>query len=121
MFIVIAKRRDDFKISKDEAMALRPVNKDYSKTFLDFSLIVFATLMAVCYIMYSHFSPYFGNSSYLSVLSSALVLIGLLRYLQEIFVHDRGGSPTQFAFKDRFIQAVLVLWVTIFIFLIYLN
>lgn len=121
MFIVVGKRRDDFRDGVESAKALRPVNRHYDQFFLDSSIVMLSALMIVCYIMYTYFSDYFKSNIYLALLSSALVMTGLLRYLQALFVEERGGSPTDFAFRDRFIQVVVVLWLAVFTFLIYFK
>jgi decaprenyl-phosphate phosphoribosyltransferase len=121
MFIVIGKRRDDFKSGPEEAARLRVVNRSYNLYYLNAGLVLFSSLMIVCYIMYTYFSPYFQSQVYLALGSSILVLVGLMRYLQAIFVEDTGGSPTEFALKDRFIQVTVVLWLAIFGYLIYFH
>lgn len=121
MFIVIGKRRDDFKLGSEVAAKLRVVNHSYNVFYLNAGQILFSSLMIVCYIMYTYFSPYFQSKVYIALISSILVLIGLMRYLQAIFVEEKGGSPTDFALKDRFIQIVVVLWLAIFGYLIYFS
>lgn len=121
MFIVVGKRRDDFRDGSEGARRLRPVNRHYNQFFLNSAIVLLSSLMIVCYIMYTYFSEYFQNNIYLALLSSALVMVGLLRYLQALFVEERGGSPTDFAFRDRFIQIVVLLWLAVFAFLIYIK
>lgn len=121
MFIVIGKRRNDFIYGDQKAKELRSVNTKYNKLFLDYSILIFSTLMLVCYVMYTYFSPYFQSNIYLALASSVLVFIGLLRYLQAIFVEGIGGNPTEFAIKDSFIKIVLFLWVAVFGYLIYFG
>ena len=121
MFIVIGKRRDDFKYGSENANQLRLVNKSYSLAFLDYSILIFSTLLLVCYVMYTYFSPYFSSNIYWALISNVLVFMGLMRYLQTIFVEDKGGSPTEFAFKDKFIKIVLLLWAMVFAYLIYFK
>ncbi|MFZ6050865.1 decaprenyl-phosphate phosphoribosyltransferase [Halocola ammonii] len=121
MFIVVGKRRDDFRDGVENARSLRPVNEHYNQFYLDSSIVLLSALMIVCYIMYTYFSPYFQGKIYLALLSSALVMIGLLRYLQALFVENRGGAPTDLAFRDRFIQIVVLLWLSVFAFIIYFK
>lgn len=121
MFIVVGKRRDDFRDGPENAFQLRSVNKHYNKFFLDNTVVLLSSLLIVCYIMYTYFSDYFESSIYLALLSTVLVTMGLLRYLQALFVEDRGGSPTEFAFRDRFTQVVVLLWLMVFAFLIYFD
>lgn len=119
LFIVIAKRRDDFTTTDSTPYLLRKVNKYYNISFLNTAITIVSTLMMVCYVMYTFNSNYFEGRNYFALISSVLVIVGLLRYFQAIFVEEKGGSPTDFAFKDRFIQVVLLLWLAIFVYLIY--
>lgn len=119
LFIVIAKRRDDFTTTDSTPYLLRKVNKYYNISFLNTAITIVSTLMMVCYVMYTFNSNYFEGRNYFALISSVLVIVGLLRYFQAIFVEEKGGSPTDFAFKDRFIQVVLLLWLAIFAYLIY--
>lgn len=121
MFIVIGKRRDDFKFGNENANQLRGANKSYSLTYLNYCILIFSTLLLVCYVMYTYFSPYFNSNIYWALISNILVFMGLMRYLQAIFVEDSGGTPTDFAFRDKFIKVVLILWATIFAYLIYFK
>lgn len=121
LFIVIAKRRDDFTTSSSTPYMLRKVNKYYNLSFLNTAITIVATLMMVCYIMYTFNSAYFVGKDYFALISSILVIVGLLRYFQAIFVEEKGGSPTDFAFKDTFIQVVVFIWLAIFAYLIYFK
>ncbi|MEQ8907712.1 MAG: UbiA prenyltransferase family protein [Vicingaceae bacterium] len=121
MFIVLGKRRDDFAEGDENAAQLRSVNKDYNLTFLNYGILTFSAFMLVCYVMYTFLSPYFADKIYHALLSSALVSVGLLRYLQAVFVEHKGGNPTDFAYKDRMTQGILFIWLAHFAYLIYLS
>lgn len=76
--------------------------------------------MLVCYIMYT-VSPEVVqrfHTNYL-YLTSAFVLIGLLRYIQIAVVDKKSGDPTKVILKDRFTQLVVLLWLISFLFIIY--
>jgi hypothetical protein len=47
------------------------------------------------------------------------VLAGIMRYLQIIFVQAASGSPTKILYRDRFIQASIILWIVTFYLIIY--
>ena len=49
------------------------------------------------------------GSTYL-FLTSLWVILGNLRYLQDIFVLGRGYSPTKIVLKDRALLCCLALW-----------
>lgn len=120
LFIVVAKRRDDFMQKNNSAVQLRKVNKHYSLQFLNTLIITIGTLLMVCYLMYTFSSEYFTGKTYFALTSCVLVVMGIIRYFQAIFVENKGGSPTAFALKDRFIQLTLFCWIAIFCYLIYL-
>ena len=82
---------------------------------------IWLAVLVVCYIIYtmsdsvvSHF-----GSSYV-YLTNVWVLAGLLRYLQNMLVYQRSGSPTKVLVKDHFIQTCIVGWVLSFFSIIYL-
>ena len=75
----------------------------------------------VCYIIYTMNEGVierFG-SPYI-YLTNFWVLAGLLRYLQNMLVYQRSGSPTKVLVKDRFIQVCIAGWVLSFFAFIYL-
>lgn len=119
LFIVIAKRRDDFTSENILAEQLRKVNKHYNLPFLNIVLATVSSLLMVCYIMYTTTSIYFLNRPFFALSSCILVVVGLIRYFQAVYVEDKGGSPTDFALNDRATQGVLILWLSIFCYLIY--
>lgn len=121
IFIVVAKRRDDFTTTESTPYMLRKVNKYYNLSFLNNMLSIIASILLVCYIMYTHSSPYFNEQPYFALVSSILVILGVMRYFQAIFVEEKGGSPTEFAFKDTFIRVIVILWVALFYYLIYFR
>ena len=118
LFIVIAKRRDDFNVHSS-ASQIRKVNQYYNLAFLNTILSMVASLMMVCYIMYTTSSIYFIDQPYWALASCILVIIGLIRYFQAIYVEENGGSPTEFAIKDNVIKVIVFSWLSIFCYLIY--
>ena len=47
------------------------------------------------------------------------VIIGIMRYLQIVFVEQKGASPTNILLKDRFIQITILAWILSFSWAIY--
>ena len=96
LLIVFAKKRN---------------NNGYNLIFMNQVISIFASMTIVCYMMYT-VSPevieYF-HSPYLYV-TNIFVIVGILRYLQIIFVDKRGWSPTKVLMKDRFIQLCVFGW-----------
>jgi 4-hydroxybenzoate polyprenyltransferase len=122
MFIGFAKRRDDVVICIEKGVEVRKVVERYNLKFIDASLIIMATVTIVSYIMYT-VSPdtvvkFHTDKLYLT---TVFVVIGILRYLQMIFVEKKGGFPTEILFTDTFMQFCIVGWFFTFGFLIYVK
>jgi len=119
LFLVVAKRRDDLVIDSN-SKEVRTVIKHYNLDFINYSMIMISSLTVVCYIMYTFSTNHFGdNNNYLVFCSSLLVILGILRYYQITFVENNSGSPTSLMLNDNFIRIILLLWVSLFAFVIY--
>lgn len=114
IFLALGKRRDDVVIFEKTGDKVRKNVDGYNLTFLNMSLIIVSAIMIVAYIMYT-ISPEVtdrnGDNLYIT---SFFVFVGLFRYLQIIFVEERGGNPTSIFLKDNFIRIILVLWAVSF-------
>ena len=75
----------------------------YNAQFIDLSVTIVGTITMVCYIIYTMNEGVIGRfgSPYI-YLTNFWVLAGLLRYLQNMLVYQRSGSPTKVLVKDRF-------------------
>ncbi|MDQ5987748.1 MAG: Decaprenyl-phosphate phosphoribosyltransferase [Syntrophus sp. SKADARSKE-3] len=122
MFIGFAKRRDDVIICIEKGVEVRKVVERYNLRFIDASLIIMATVTIVSYIMYTVSSDtvakFQTNKLYLT---TVFVIIGILRYLQMIFVEKKGGFPTEILFTDTFMQLCIIGWFFTFGFIIYVK
>ncbi|MDD5167431.1 MAG: decaprenyl-phosphate phosphoribosyltransferase [Syntrophales bacterium] len=122
MFIGLAKRRDDVVICIEQGVEVRKIVERYNLKFIDASLVIMAAVTIVAYIMYT-VSPdteakFNTDKLYLT---TAFVVVGILRYLQMILVEKKGGFPTEILFTDRFMQICLTGWLITFGILIYMN
>ena len=52
-------------------------------------------------------------------LTTILVLLGLMRYIQLTSVDGKSGDPTKLLYKDRFLQIVIALWLLAYFIIIY--
>lgn len=122
LFLALGKRRDDVMLLQTSGIGMRKSILGYNLEFLNVSITLVCAVIIVCYLMYT-ISPdvemRFGT--YRLYYTSVFVIAGMLRYLQLIFVHGDSGYPTHVLYRDRFIQAVLALWVFSFFFLIYIK
>ena len=119
IFLALAKRRDDLLLAAEGQSARRSID-GYSLEFVSISMAVMAAVIIVAYILYT-VSPdtIQKHGTDRLYLTGFWVVVGLLRYLQLALVENRTASPTKILLQDRFLQAVLTLWILSFFFLLY--
>ena len=96
IFLSLAKRRDDVLIYLNTDQKMRKVIDGYSIKFLDFAMVMNASVVLVAYILWS-ISPEVAiklhtNNLYLS---SIFVFLGILRYMQIAFIDEKSGNPSK--------------------------
>ena len=93
----------------------------YNPAFINEATSILASVTMVCYIMYTMSEEVTQRmgTRYL-YLTCGWVLLGLLRYLQNMVVYQHSGSPTRLLVKDRFIQLCIAGWLLSFFAIIYL-
>lgn len=121
LLMALAKRRDDIVLSETMNKPIRSSLKGYSKQYVDIGIGYLASVTTVVYILYTIVSGIKEkiDTPYLLHLTSIFVIIGLLRYLQIIFVEQESGSPTDVLLRDRFIQMIIILWGFTFFIILY--
>lgn len=121
LFLAVAKRRDDVLILNETGDKMRKSIQGYNLDFINSTISILSAVITVAYILYvtseDVTSRFLDKPVYIS---GVFVILGLLRYLQITLVESDSGSPTRILFKDRFIQIVLLSWITFFIFIIYI-
>jgi decaprenyl-phosphate phosphoribosyltransferase len=120
LLLAVGKRRDDVLIFQESGKQLRKAIKGYNIAFINFAIVFLASITLVCYIMYTVSAEVIQRlqSEYV-YLTSIFVILGLLRYMQLVFVENDSGFPAQILLRDRFIQLILVAWVLSFMLLLY--
>lgn len=122
LFMAIAKRRDDMLLKLSTGASMRKSISGYNMDFLNTLLGLFSAIIIVSYIMYTvSGNTYQRLGTHRLYYTSVFVIAGLMRYLQITFVAGKAGSPTEILYKDRFIQATLVLWILSFYAILYLR
>lgn len=119
MILALAKRRDDLVLLKN-GINNRYVIRNYNLQFIDISMAFMVVIVTVSYIMYTiseEVIDRLGNDHI--YLTSILVVLGMLRYLQQTIVFERSASPIRILLKDRFIQIVVLFWGLVFAFILY--
>jgi 4-hydroxybenzoate polyprenyltransferase len=121
LFLALAKRSDDFGIYEKTGIKPRVSITGYNKPFINEATAIVASVTMVSYIMYSMSDEIIRRmgSPYV-YLTSGWVLLGLLRYLQNMIVFGRSGSPTNALLKDKFLIPCIIGWLLTFFIIIYL-
>ena len=116
---VIDLRSDTFTLPPAE---MRKAIKGYNLEFLNVMLALVCAVIIVAYFMYTMSPEVLKRlGTYRLYYTCLFVLAGILRYLQIIFVQGASGSPTKILYKDRFIQASLLLWIASFYLILYIK
>lgn len=121
LFLTFAKRRDDVLRMNATGEPPRKNTIRYNLTFINQAITITASVTLVCYIMYT-VSPeviHRFHTHYL-YLTSAFVVVGLLRYIQLAVVDKKSGDPTKVILYDRFTQLVVLGWLLAFLLIIYI-
>jgi 4-hydroxybenzoate polyprenyltransferase len=122
LFMAIGKRRDDVLLKLSSGTDMRKAIKGYNLEFLNVVLSLVCAVIVVAYFMYTMSPEVLKRlGTYRLYYTCLFVLVGILRYLQIIFVQSASGSPTKILYKDRFIQISLLLWIASFYLIIYMK
>lgn len=120
LFMAIGKRRDDILLKMETGSDMRKAIKGYNVDFLNTMLSMFSAIIIMTYIMYCVSPVTIAHTgTYHLYYTAIFVIAGLMRYLQITLVQNKAGSPTEVLYKDRFIQATLLLWIAGFYALLY--
>ena len=118
LFIALAKRRDDVVQELDNTH--RPALIGYNKAFLDQAIAICLALVIMCYLIYTTENDVMARAHTDKLyLTTPLVILGALRYLQITMVEQKSGEPTMILLKDRFLLLCVVGWIVVYGLLIY--
>ena len=122
LFMALAKRRDDVLIFIKSGSKMRKSIDGYNMQLIDGAMLVMASIVIVSYILYTTsqeiIEKFQSENLYLTTL---FVIFGVMRYLQLTIVEKNSGSPTEIILKDTIMQINLVLWISSFVWIIYLT
>ena len=109
LFLVIAKRRQEWVRLGAQALNTRPVFRQYNLVLLDDMLRVVTTSVMITYILYTIESgameKYGAN---LGLLTVPIVIYGLFRYLYLIHVEETDKAPDEVLLTDRPMQLTVI-------------
>jgi len=121
LFLALTKRSDDYRIYKETGQKMRENITSYNHAYINEITGILASVTMVCYIMYTMSPEVTARmQSDKLYLTSGWVLLALCRYLQNMLVFQKGGSPTRLVVKDHFLQFCIVGWIVTFFCIIYL-
>jgi len=120
LFLALSKRRDDVLIFNKTGEKMRKSIHGYNLKFIDISMTLMAGVVIVSYLMYC-ISPETiarmgSDKLYITTL---FVILGIMRYIQIVFVEEKSESPTKILLKDRLLQVSILLWILSFSILLY--
>ena len=120
LLLSFAKRRDDVVKMMATGEAPRHNTKRYNMTFVNQAITVTASVTLVCYIMYTISPEVTSRTNFgYGYLTTVFVILGLLRYMQLTSVDNKSGDPTKLLYSDRFLQAVIAMWLLSYVLMIY--
>jgi decaprenyl-phosphate phosphoribosyltransferase len=118
LLMAVGKRRGDLAQSNDAGNERRSL-AGYNLAFLDAVLTALTGGTIVVYLLFCVSDYAVARFGAAVLFTSALVALGLLRYLQLILVRGRGESPTDLVLDDRGLLVILAIFVWSFAYLIY--
>ena len=122
LFLALAKRRDDILIFLKSGNKMRKSIDGYNLQLVDGSMMIMSSVVIVAYLLYTTsqqiIEKFQSENLYLTTL---FVIFGLMRYLQITLVEKNSGSPTEIFLKDVIMQINLVLWISSFVWIIYIT
>ncbi|SIN80250.1 UbiA prenyltransferase family protein [Halodesulfovibrio marinisediminis] len=121
MLLALGKRYDDVSIQQKSGNIVRKSLQGYNQAFLLQAMQLMAAINIVCYLMYTTSEQVMIHySSKFTFLTSAWVILGVMRYFQQVLIFSNSASPTRLIYTDKFLQLIILGWLTHFMFLIYL-
>ena len=121
LFLALAKRRDDVLIFEKTGNKMRSNIDGYNLDFLNVCMAIMSAVVIVAYIMYTTSSDVVKITGHHIYITSFFVIIGVMRYLQIVFVKQESGSPSVVLLTDKFLQITIAGWLTSFFILLYTN
>ena len=106
LLLAFGKRRSELNMS-EEKKTFRKVLTKYSKTSLDYLLVIFALFSVITYSIYL-----FSTSMGLILITIPLACFGVIRYVYLARKKSK-GDPTEALLKDRLMLLCVVLWLVI--------
>lgn len=120
LLLVALKRRADLQQGNDPGHHRRVLSA-YSVTSLDLLAVFLAATAVATYVAFSMSAD--GRTRYgdLLPLTSAFVVVGVLRFLHIAMIEQGGDNPSETVTQDRILRLAFLAWACSFFVLIYAN
>ncbi|MDL1913646.1 MAG: decaprenyl-phosphate phosphoribosyltransferase [Bergeyella sp.] len=118
LFLALGKRRGEL-ITVSHTEKGRKSLEGYSIQFADVALSLSVSIGIISYLMFTLTPEIQGRFGHNVFYTFVFVVFAFLRYLQQTIVYNHTESPTKTAYKDRYIQITILLWIISFMVLIY--
>lgn len=120
LVLALGKRRGEL-INAQLTGKTRKALDGYNVQFADIALSISCAIAIICYVMFT-LSPEVQKKFHPRVFYTVIfVVFAFFRYLQQTLVYNRTESPTKVAYRDRYIQITLLLWIAAFLLQIYFK
>jgi 4-hydroxybenzoate polyprenyltransferase len=121
LFLATAKRRGELKLIQREQLATeRKVLRQYDASFLDTTMVITASGMAISYALYTvadRTIKVFGTENL--IFTTIFVLFGIFRYLFLVIKENKGENSVAIILKDVPMFVNLCLWFVTCVAIIY--
>jgi len=122
LFLAISKRRFEFTLLEESALAHRPALVHYSPVLLDQMISVVTSAAFVSYCLYT-LSPEtvekFGTKDL--IFTIPFVIYGIFRYLYILYKKELADAPERALYTDWPLLIDILLWISVCILIIYIK
>jgi hypothetical protein len=109
LFLGIGKRRAELSLLADGANSHRKALEGYTLPLLDQFILIVCSGTIITYSLYTFSAPNLPENHSM-MLTIPFVIYGIFRYLYLLQVKQSGGEPEEVLFKDRPLQATILLF-----------
>ena len=120
LYLGFGKRRAEIALLAGDANSHRRVLDGYTIPLLDQYITIVSATTIIAYSLYTFSAPNIPDN-HLMMLTIPFVVYGVFRYLWLIQVKHSGGAPEEVLFSDRPLQATILLWglLVLYVFYVY--
>lgn len=120
LFLGFGKRRGEINAYGADSKNFRKVNSSYSVEFLDQVISSLGTIIIICYTLYTTIGEGVRFGKWM-IFTTIFVIIGIFYYFKLLKEKDIVQSPTTLFFSDSTMFAIVLLWLTSCILIIYFS